>query len=130
MDKLSIRQKKFVMEYMKDYNASQAAIRAGYSENTAASQGSRLLSKANISRVVKELQVEERDNAGIDREWVVNQYLELLKNCKENGFDGKGTVTDRGNWNKALQQLSKLLGLDEPEQVVLEVRNIVAKFGE
>jgi len=46
--KLSHKQQAFVSEYLKDYNATQAAIRAGYSERSAAVTSSRMLRKANI----------------------------------------------------------------------------------
>jgi phage terminase small subunit len=45
---LTPRQRRFVSEYLVDLNATQAAIRAGYSRRTAKQQGSRLLSNANI----------------------------------------------------------------------------------
>ena len=45
MAKLTEKQKRFVEEYLIDLNATQAAIRAGYSPKTAAEQGSQLLSK-------------------------------------------------------------------------------------
>ena len=46
------RQQRFVDEYLKDFNGTQAAIRAGYSKRTAVAQASRLLSKANIAATV------------------------------------------------------------------------------
>ena len=58
--KLTEKQKRFVAEYIKDYNATQAAIRAGYSEQTAYSQGNRLLKKVEIKKAIKELQDEIR----------------------------------------------------------------------
>jgi len=48
--KLTEKQKRFVAEYIKDYNATQAAIRAGYSEQTAYSQGNRLLKYVDIKK--------------------------------------------------------------------------------
>lgn len=48
------RQKLFVTEYLIDFNATQAAIRAGYSEKTARSQGQRLLTNVDIKNVIKE----------------------------------------------------------------------------
>lgn len=54
------RQKRFVAEYIKDYNATQAAIRAGYSERTAYSQGNRLLKNVEIKKAIKKLQNEIR----------------------------------------------------------------------
>ncbi len=55
------RQAMFVMEYLVDLNAKQAAIRAGYSERGASVQGVRLLANANI-RAAMEWGVEERIN--------------------------------------------------------------------
>lgn len=45
---LNDKQKKFVSEYVKDCNATQAAIRAGYSKKTAQEQSSRLLSNVIV----------------------------------------------------------------------------------
>lgn len=50
---LSNKHRLFIEEYLRDFNATQAAIRAGYSEKTAYSQGSRLLKDAEVSEEVK-----------------------------------------------------------------------------
>ncbi len=52
MTKLTPKQERFVTEYLVDLNATQAAIRSGYSKHTAEQQGSRLLRNAQISAVV------------------------------------------------------------------------------
>ncbi len=49
------RHEKFCHEYIKDMNATQAAIRTGYSKNTANRIGSRLLSNVDIKARVAEL---------------------------------------------------------------------------
>lgn len=49
------RHEKFCHEYIKDMNATQAAIRTGYSKNTANRIGSRLLSNVDIKSRVAEL---------------------------------------------------------------------------
>lgn len=49
------RHEKFCHEYIKDMNATQAAIRTGYSDKTANRIGSRLLSNVDIKERVKEL---------------------------------------------------------------------------
>jgi hypothetical protein len=49
---LTPKQAAFVQEYLKDLNATQAAIRAGYSEKTAAEQASRLLSNVKVQEAV------------------------------------------------------------------------------
>jgi len=51
---LTPKQAAFVSEYLVDLNATQAAIRAGYSPHTAKEQASRLLSKANVAALIKE----------------------------------------------------------------------------
>ena len=50
------RQEKFCVEYLINLNATQAAIRAGYSEKTAYSMGQRLLKNVEIKSRIKELQ--------------------------------------------------------------------------
>jgi phage terminase small subunit len=50
---LTPKQKRFVAEYLIDLNATQAAIRAGYSKNTAVAQGGRLLANVNIAAAVQ-----------------------------------------------------------------------------
>lgn len=49
------KHEKFCNEYIKDMNATQAAIRAGYSEKTAGAQASKLLKIVNIKTRVSEL---------------------------------------------------------------------------
>lgn len=53
MAELTPKQKRFVAEYLIDLNATQAAIRAGYSKNTAVAQGGRLLANVNIAAAVQ-----------------------------------------------------------------------------
>lgn len=51
--KLNAKQQLFVSAYLADKNATQAAIKAGYSKKTAYSQGARLLSNVGISRAIQ-----------------------------------------------------------------------------
>ena len=53
---LTDRQLRFVEEYVKDYNATQAAIRAGYSEKAAHNSGHRNVKNEEIQKKIKELQ--------------------------------------------------------------------------
>lgn len=50
---LNNREQAFVLEYMVDLNATQAAIRAGYSEKTASAKGSQLFRKVSINAAIK-----------------------------------------------------------------------------
>lgn len=51
---LTPKQRLFCLEYLKDFNGTQAAIRAGYSKKTANEQASRLLANVNIQNLIKE----------------------------------------------------------------------------
>lgn len=50
---LTPKQQRFVQEYLKDHNGTQAAIRTGYSERTAKQQGSGLLTNAHVQAAVR-----------------------------------------------------------------------------
>ena len=51
--KLTKKQSMFIEEYLVDLNATQAAIRAGYSRDTARSQGQRMLTKVDIKEAIQ-----------------------------------------------------------------------------
>lgn len=55
---LTPKQERFCVEYLVDYNATQAAIRAGYSAKTARSQGQRMLTNVDIKSKIDELREE------------------------------------------------------------------------
>lgn len=60
---LTTKQRAFIDEYLIDYNATQAAIRAGYSEKTAYSAGSRMLKKDVIkSRIDERFSEKQKDH--------------------------------------------------------------------
>lgn len=71
------RQIRFVQEYAKDGNATQAAIRAGYSEKTAQEQGSRLLSNVMIQAALEERREEIAALAKLDAAWVIKQWMQI-----------------------------------------------------
>nr|CAJ1762460.1 terminase small subunit [uncultured phage] len=70
------KQKLFVEEYLIDLNATQAAIRAGYSPDTAQEQSSRLLSNVMIKSAVDKAMAERSRRTGINQDRVL---LELAK---------------------------------------------------
>lgn len=76
MAKLTLKQQRFVEEYLIDLNATQAAIRAGYSVKTAKEQGSQNLTKLNIQQAISEHMAERSKRTGVNQDRVV---LELAK---------------------------------------------------
>lgn len=74
--KLTDKQQRFVDEYLIDLNATQAAIRAGYSAKTADQQGSRMLANVKIKQAVAEKQAQRSKRTGVNQDRVI---LELAK---------------------------------------------------
>ncbi|EKN6369225.1 terminase small subunit [Yersinia enterocolitica] len=83
MAKLTDKQELFAREYLKDLNATQAAIRAGYSEKTAQVQSSRLLSNVMVQQRVGELAAERNIRVGIDADYVLRQAVKLHERCMQ-----------------------------------------------
>jgi hypothetical protein len=82
---LTARQQRFVAEYAIDLNATQAAIRAGYSSHTAYSQGQRLLKHVEIAPAIQQTHVEvtaivaERvGEAAGSAAWIVEKACEVV----------------------------------------------------
>lgn len=73
---LTPKQARFVSEYLKDQNATQAAIRAGYSEKTANQQGSRLLANVGVAAALRKKQTRVARKAEITVESLAREYEE------------------------------------------------------
>ncbi|KKK94517.1 hypothetical protein LCGC14_2682080 [marine sediment metagenome] len=70
---LTAKQERFVEEYLVDLNATQAAIRAGYSEKTAYSVGHENLSKPDISDAIAKAQAIRAERTGITQDRVLQE---------------------------------------------------------
>jgi phage terminase small subunit len=81
MAELTPKQRLFVAEYLKDLNATQAAIRAGYSERTAKQQGQRLLTNVDVAKAVTDAQAERVERIKIDADWVLKSAVDLHRRC-------------------------------------------------
>lgn len=77
MAKLTAKQKKFVEEYLIDLNATQAAIRAGYSPNTAQEQSSRLLSNVMVKNEIDKAIAERSRRTGINQDRVLRELAKI-----------------------------------------------------
>ena len=78
MGDLNTRQKLFCNEYLIDLNATQAAIRAGYSERTARSQGQRLLTNVDIRAYIDERLQEQEETLIASQEDVLKTLTRIL----------------------------------------------------
>lgn len=89
--KLSPKQKRFVDEYLIDLNATQAAIRAGYSAKTAQEQSSRLLSNVMVQKIISERQKALSDKTDITIERVLKERARLAFFDPRKLFNADGT---------------------------------------
>lgn len=71
------KQKLFVEEYLIDLNATQAAIRAGYSPDTAGSIGGENLKKPEISAAIAKAMAERSKRTGINQDRILQEIAKL-----------------------------------------------------
>lgn len=81
--KLTDKQEMFCQEYLVDLNATQAAIRAGYSEKTAGQIGEQNLKKLEIASRVKELMDDRLEKINVSQDWVLLRLIEISDRCTQ-----------------------------------------------
>jgi phage terminase small subunit len=86
---LTAKQRRFVEEFLIDCNATQAAIRAGYSAKTAASQAAQNLIKLNVATAIAEGQRKLREATGITAERVINELAKIAFSDIRKAIDWK-----------------------------------------
>jgi phage terminase small subunit len=96
---LTEKQKRFVEEYLIDLNATQAAIRAGYSVKRASEIGYQLLQKTTVSHAISKAMAERSRRTGISQDRVLQ---ELAKIAFVNATDviNMDEATIRGDANR------------------------------
>ena len=128
--KLTDKQKRFVEEYLVDLNATQAAIRAGYSEQTGYSIGQRLLKKVEVQEAIQQAQTQNKrsERTQITQDEVIRLLIENVdismgkkatvitipsksENGEVMGNDVAQFVYEPSAANKALELLGKHLGI-------------------
>ena len=83
MANLTPKQQRFVEEYLIDLNATQSAIRAGYSEKTAQEQSSRLLSNVMVQEAVQKAKNKLSERTELTVDMVVNGLLKEAQDYAE-----------------------------------------------
>ena len=79
------RQGRFVVEYLKDGNATQAARRAGFSHKTAGQIGNRLLKDVQVKRAISEAREPALENAQMTMEGHLAELERLRELSKKAG---------------------------------------------
>ena len=94
MAKLTEKQQRFVDEYLIDLNATQAAIRAGYSAKTADVQGSRMLGNVKVQQAVAEAMAARSKRTGVNQDRVVLELAKLAFVKMTDVVDSQGQIKD------------------------------------
>ena len=92
MAKLTPKQARFCEEYLVDLNATQAAIRAGYSAKTAGSQGERLLKKVEVQIALAEAQQARSKRTEITADNVLAEIAKVAFADVRKIFDSDGSL--------------------------------------
>jgi phage terminase small subunit len=89
MKELTPKQKRFCLEYMVDFNGTQAAIRAGYSKKTANAIATENLSKPYIAEEIKKLTDKTSEWVDVTVQELIDEYKKLAFTNSEDLFDWK-----------------------------------------
>jgi len=132
--KLTPRQRQFVAEYIIDPNATQAAIKAGYSPKTAYAIGEENLRKPVIRAELDKERQELAKRNEIDQDWVIKRLILNADRAAqaEPVLDTKGVPTGEYRYdgavvNKALELIGKHIGMfvertETSERRLVEIR--------
>ena len=107
---LSEKQQRFVAEYTVDFNATAAAIRAGYSEKTAAQMGYKLLKTQEIQEAVQQEFANRQDRTHITGDQVVAELAKIALSRVDDYYRDYGMEIKLTDKIKALELLGKHLG--------------------
>lgn len=99
MTELTRKQQTFVAEYLRDMNATTAAIRAGYSRHTARQIGAENLSKPYIAKAISELMERRAEATGVEAARVLQELARIA-------FADIGQLFDATGKLKPLNQLN------------------------
>lgn len=80
---LTRKQQQFVDEYLIDLNATQAAIRAGYSKKTAGAIGAENLEKPEIAEAIQAAMDERAERTEITADYVLATITDTIERCKQ-----------------------------------------------
>ena len=89
---LNAQQRRFIEEYLVDLNATQAAIRAGYSKKTARSQGQRFLTREDVQEELQAAMAERSRRVEIDQDRVLKEEATIAFSDLRQLFLEDGTM--------------------------------------
>ena len=131
---LTAKQLSFCLNYIKHFNASQAALDAGYSKINYGHIGWELLQKTTIQQKLQELTAKQAEKAEITVEWVIQELKQLYTRC-QSSLTSKGAIAGA---TKQLELLGKHIGMwidrseltiniKEVKVMVVQIQQVISK---
>lgn len=111
---LNAKQLQFIEEYLIDLNATQAAIRAGYSEATAGQQGFDLLKHPQIEPLIEARIAARSERTRIDADWVLTRLAAEAEADVADLYGADGELLPIKDWPKIWRQ-GLVTGIDVDE---------------
>lgn len=110
------KQKRFVEEYLIDLNATQAAIRAGYSKKSARTSGHENLHKAEIRHAIQAALDARSQRVKIDADYVLKRLVEIDKMDVADILDDQGAFRPLSQWPATWRRFISALDVAEMYQ--------------
>jgi len=122
--KLTPKQSKFCLEYLKDFNGAQAYIRAGFSKKGARQGASRLLTNVDVQQELLRNTQKQAKKADITIEWIIQELKQMYERC-QSSLSSPGAIAGA---TKQLELLGKYLGMwidktEHTEHIQIDIIN-------
>ena len=128
--KLTKKQEMFVEEYIIDLNATQAAIRAGYSKKTARQIGEQNLSKLDIRKAIDERLAEKKERLIMKQDEILER---LTQQGRRESTDYQVVITEKPVTNKkgdvvAIEKLPEIVEVPTQNKDVIKALETLGKY--
>ena len=126
-ERLNLKQQQFVLELLKHkFNATKAAIETGYSEKSARSKASQLLTKINIQEAIAEQVKEQQKRTKVDADYMLNLLKEDVEADIADLYDDEGKLRQPKDWPMVWRrglvsgiEVETLLGKEEGPKITV-----------
>lgn len=126
MAKLTDKQELFAREFIVDLNATQAVIRAGFSEKSARNQAYRLMTNDDILDRIAELKAERNEQVGVDAAYVLRRLTEIDQMDVLDILLANGELKPIKDWPKVWR--TTLSGMDVVEMASADSAALLKKI--
>ncbi|WP_213732647.1 terminase small subunit [Citrobacter europaeus] len=126
MAKLTDKQELFAREFIKDLNATQAVIRAGFSEKSARNQAYRLMTNDDILNRIAELKASRNEQVGVDAAYVLRRLTEIDQMDVFDILLANGELKPIKDWPKVWR--TTLSGMDVVEMASADSAALLKKI--